>query len=199
MADEGAIDSKTGPKTARGKARVRLNPVKHAVLSQTPVIPLVEKKEDWLRLRAGVFESVQPVGMLEELFADRIAYCFWRLFRSVRHETESISGYLESVPGDWRFGRAMRGLPEPGELTEEHVEEMSRMLMKRLLPGDETLTKVMRYETKVHRFLLQTMHQLLVLQNLRKRGRWGSPMDVPSSDRQQSPMLPEGLEVRGRK
>ena len=42
------------------------------------------------------------------------------------------------------------------------------MLMARLLPGAETSEKVQRYETKLHRFLLQTLHQLLVLKGLRK-------------------------------
>ena len=35
-----------GPKTAAGKARVRRNPIKHGVLAQTPVIPLVAREED---------------------------------------------------------------------------------------------------------------------------------------------------------
>ena len=43
-----------GPKTPKGKAAVRTNPIKHGVLAQTPVIPLVEREEDWRRLRDGV-------------------------------------------------------------------------------------------------------------------------------------------------
>ncbi len=71
----------------------------------------------------------------------------------------------------------------PTEVTEEAVREMDRMLMARLLPGDETLEKVMRYETKLHRFLLQSVHQLLLLKGMRKQGpgqQWGTPdMDPP--------------------
>jgi hypothetical protein len=174
--------NRRGPKTERGKAIVRLNPVKHGVLSQTPVIPLIEKQEDWERLRAGVIESVKPVGLLEELYADRIAGLFWRLYRTVRLETEAISGALEEVPADWRLGRGLSGLPPiPEVVTEQHVAEMERMLMKRLIPNDEVLNKVMRYETKLHRYLLQTMHQLLLLQGLRKvhPRRWEG---VPSVD-----------------
>lgn len=33
---------------------VPLNPLRHGVLSQTPVIPLVERFEDWEKLRLGV-------------------------------------------------------------------------------------------------------------------------------------------------
>ena len=45
-----------GPKRPEGKAVVRRNPIKHGVLAQTPVIPLVEREEDWRRLRQGVGE-----------------------------------------------------------------------------------------------------------------------------------------------
>jgi hypothetical protein len=56
------------------------------------------------------------------------------------------------------------------------VEKMDEMLMARLLPGEETLEKVMRYETRLHRFLLQSMHQLVLLKGMGRRGAgryWG--------------------------
>lgn len=149
---------------------VRLNPVRHGVLAQTPVIPLVEKQEDWEELRAGVFEYLDAEGTLEEALADRVAGILWRLYRVVRFESESISRYLQDVPGDWRASRSASGMPVPGEVTEEVVAEMDRMLMARLLPGDETLDKIMRYETKLHRFLLQTLHQFMVVKGLKKTG-----------------------------
>src|SRR3989304_196055 len=61
-----------GPKTERGKAVVRRTPIKHAVLAQTPVIPLVEREEDWRRLREGVFDYFGAAGAMEEALADRI-------------------------------------------------------------------------------------------------------------------------------
>ncbi len=53
-----------GPKTPEGKAAVRRNPIKHGVLAQTPVIPLVEREEDWRRLRDGVFEYFRVEGAM---------------------------------------------------------------------------------------------------------------------------------------
>ncbi len=38
---------------------VRLNPVRHGVLAQTPVIPLVERQEDWEELRAGALRAFE--------------------------------------------------------------------------------------------------------------------------------------------
>ena len=165
---------KRGPKTERGKAVVRLNPVKHGVLSQTPVLPLVEREEDWVTLRDGTREYFQVEGIVEEGLADQIAMVMWRRFRLVRFETESISRYLEEVPEDYERMRAAAKLPREGQA--KAIEEMDRMLSARLLPGSETVEKIMRYETRLHRFLLQSINQLLVLQALRM-GR-GMPPDL---------------------
>src|SRR3972149_4966285 len=96
-----------GPRTPEGKAVVRRNPIKHAVLAQTPVIPLGEREEDWRRLRDGVFEYFQVEGAMEEALADRIAGIIWRLYRVVRFESESINRYLRDVPKDWRLSERL--------------------------------------------------------------------------------------------
>jgi hypothetical protein len=149
---------------------VRLNPVKHGVLSQTPVVGLVERAEDWERLRDGIFECLGVQGMLEEALAERIAMTFWRLYRVVRLETEAIETSMREVPRDYVAGLRAAKQPIPTEATPEVVEEMDRMLMSRLLPGDVTLEKVMRYEGRQHRYLLQTLHQFMVVKGLRKPG-----------------------------
>ena len=159
-----------GPKTAAGKARVRRNPIKHGVLAQTPVIPLVEREEDWERLRQGVFARFEVEGAMEEAMADRIAGLIWRLARVQRYETETIDRYLREVPRDWRVSQRTDGLDAEKEADAEDVRQMDRMLMARLLPGAETAEKIMRYETRLHRFLLQMVHQLLLLKGMKTMG-----------------------------
>ncbi len=75
----------TGPKTAEGKAAVRLNAVKHGLLSEQVLLP--DEDEDALselseRLRA----ELQPEGELENLLVDRITAATWRLRRLGRVE-----------------------------------------------------------------------------------------------------------------
>ncbi len=185
-----------GPKTPEGKAAVRLNPIKHGVLAQTPVIPLVEREEDWEKLRSGVFEYLDVQGALEEALADRVAAILWRLYRVVRFESEEINRYLRDVPRDWRASRHRERLPIPTEVTQEMVDEMDRMVSARLLPGEETLEKIMRYEARLHRYLLQTLHQLLLLKGVRRSGpgrHWGTPdLDPPGlPGGRRRPPLPE--------
>ena len=158
--DERRHHPRGGPRTARGKAAVRLNPLKHGVLSQTPVLPLVESAADWERLRNGVFEYLEVSGALEEALADRIAGIVWRMYRVARFESASIDRYLRDVPRDFKLSRKLAKLPTPRKPTREMVEEMDRMLMERLLPGEETLEKVMRYETRLHRFLYRACTSL---------------------------------------
>jgi len=173
---------------------VRRNPIKHAVLAQTPVIPLVEREEDWRRLREGVFEYFRVEGAMEEALADRIAGIIWRLYRVVRFESESINQYLHDVPKDWRLSERLSRRESRTEVTAEAVAEMDAMLMARLLPGEETLEKVMRYETRLHRFLLQSVHQLVLLKGMRRGGTgryFGlTDMDPPGLPGRTPPHLP---------
>jgi hypothetical protein len=105
--------------------------------------------------------------MLESL-GERAASLIWRLKRAARFETEVTAQYLEDVPSDWYRSLKLEGRKVPGAPSKADVEEMQRMMMSRLLPGDEVMTKVMRYETKVHRFLLQTMYQIMILKGLKR-------------------------------
>jgi hypothetical protein len=155
--------------------------MRHAVLSDTPVIPLVERLEDWEQLRLGVHDFFGVAGQVwPGALADRLAGLYWRCLRVQRYESESITSYLYDVPRDWRALREAVGLPVPEELTAEAVAEMDAMLMARLLPGSEVMDKVLRYETKLHRFLLQTEHQLLLLM--------GTPA-LPADAARQRPVL----------
>jgi hypothetical protein len=112
---EGAPAKKRGggPKTAAGKAVVARNPIKHGVLAQTPVLPLVEREEDWVKLRQGVFDFFELEGPLLESLGDRVAMLVWRLYRVARFETEAIRQYLEDVPGDWYASLRLEGRVAP--------------------------------------------------------------------------------------
>jgi hypothetical protein len=75
----------TGPKTPEGKAAVRLNALKHGLLSREVVLPGGD--EDALReLAESLRAELQPVGALENLLVDRITSLLWRLRRLGRVE-----------------------------------------------------------------------------------------------------------------
>ena len=89
-----------GPKTETGKEVARWNATRHGIRSPAPVIPGLEKAEDWEDHRDGVLESLSPEGHLELVLAERVALLSWRLHRVTRYERESIALSQEKVEDD---------------------------------------------------------------------------------------------------
>jgi hypothetical protein len=89
-----------GPRTEEGKEVVKWNSTKHGIRSPAPVVPGVEKREEWELHRDGMLDSLQPEGHLELVLAERVALLSWRLHRVTRYETESISLYQEKTQED---------------------------------------------------------------------------------------------------
>jgi hypothetical protein len=100
--------AKRGPKTEAGKSIVRLNAVRHGVLSTTPVIPDLEREEDWGAHCVGLLASLAPEGHLEVTLAERVALMLWRLQRVARYERECIVLAQERVEDDLAASRMSR-------------------------------------------------------------------------------------------
>ena len=75
----------TGPKTPEGKAAVRLNAVRHGLLSTEVLLP-GEDGEALRGLGERLGAELQPVGELENLLVDRVVAAVWRLRRLGRVE-----------------------------------------------------------------------------------------------------------------
>ena len=66
-------DPAGGPKTEAGKEIARWNATRYGIRSPAPVVPGLEKAEDWEEHRDGVLESLSPEGHLENVLAERLA------------------------------------------------------------------------------------------------------------------------------
>jgi hypothetical protein len=104
-----------GPVTQEGKEVVRWNATRHGIRSPAPVVPGVEKAQDWEEHRDGILESLQPEGHLEEVLAERVALLLWRLHRVIRYEIESIALYQERVEIDLARERRFESGPDHPE------------------------------------------------------------------------------------
>src|SRR5215208_3831701 len=89
-----------GPNTQAGKEVARWNATRHGIRSPAPVVPGLEKAEDWEEHRDGVLESLSPEGHLELVLAERVAVLSWRLHRVTRYEQETIALSQEKVEED---------------------------------------------------------------------------------------------------
>ena len=113
-----------GPATENGKAIVRWNATRHGISSPAPVIPGLEKREDWQDHRDGILDNLSPVGHLEFTLAERVALLSWRLHRVTRYETESIAISQGEVEGDiHRRARFLRS-PQDNPYEFTHPEDI---------------------------------------------------------------------------
>ena len=184
----------TGPKTPEGKAAVRLNALKHGLLSQVILLP--EEDEEALReLGERVRNELQPVGELENLQVERIVSGYWRLRRLGRVEAgifvsqrlEVLADQAQREADQYEFHptdtllEAMRVKKEDLEKYEEALERVRRIRGEQ---GDESATlgrifvrdadkanafsKLFRYETTIERSIYRALHELQRLQAARR-------------------------------
>jgi hypothetical protein len=85
-----------GPRTPEGKAIVSRNAIKHGIFAVVPVLP-GECPDLWEAHRAGVVESLAPVGLLEVNLAERAALLLWRLQRLARYEAETTATAMQNT------------------------------------------------------------------------------------------------------
>jgi hypothetical protein len=112
--------TKGGPVTQEGKEVVKWNAMRHGIRSPAPVVPGVEKAEDWEEHCEGVLESLSPEGYLETVLAERVALLSWRLNRVTRFETQAIALSQEKMQDDLadkrRFGSYLLGPNHPQDV-----------------------------------------------------------------------------------
>jgi hypothetical protein len=104
-----------GPKTEGGKEVASWNATRHGIRSPAPVVPGLEKREDWESHLGGVRENLSPVGHFEVTLAERVALLSWRLHRVTRYETQAIAISQEKIEEDIHkkelFVRSLRERP----------------------------------------------------------------------------------------
>ena len=174
--------TRRGPNTDRGKAAVRLNAVKHGLRSDAPVLP-GESFSDWQRHLEGISESLQPEGHLETVLAEIIASLLWRLRRAQRFEVAAVSEFQAQAAEDLQVAAAYaQGTLSKGIIPDVPAELVQQVEARRILPPDESLNKIMRYDAHLHRQYIQTLHELEALQS-RRRGEHSplSRLDITAS------------------
>jgi len=205
----------TGPRTPEGKAAVRLNPLRHGLLSEEILLP-GEDEEALRELAERLRAELQPVGELENVLVGRITSLLWRLRRLERVEAGIFAWELYGELAE-RAEREARAQEEStmGEMlvashtsvTDErkHRQALERAEEMRVKRDAETATlgrtfvrdadktnafsKLSRYETTIERALYRALHELQRLQAARTAAVSVSPplaVDVDVSG------IPEG-------
>ena len=194
-ANRGNALKSTGPKTPEGKDAVRLNAVKHGLLSEEVLLP-GEDEAALAELGERVRADLQPVGELEDLLAEQILAAVWRLRRLRRVEAGIFAWelYGELAERAQQEARAYErtGLDQiledttlPSVILDErrHQEALSKAQEMKARQDAETATlgrtfirdadeanafsKLSRYEATIERSLYRALHELQRLQAAR--------------------------------
>jgi hypothetical protein len=68
----------TGPKTAAGKGASAQNARTRGLLSVAPVVPHLERAEEWEAHFAATMRALAPADYLEAALAEHVALLLWR-------------------------------------------------------------------------------------------------------------------------
>ena len=139
--------AKGGPVTQEGKEVVKWNATRHGIRSPAPVVPGIERSEDWEEHRDGILDSLSPEGHLETVLAERVALLSWRLHRVTRYETETITLSQQKLEDDLadkrHFDSYLLGPSHPEDVRGALQDALrAQRLIKRFpkLPDDKGLS-----------------------------------------------------------
>ena len=188
----------TGPKTPEGKAVVRLNAIRHGLLTRDVVLP-EEDADAFEDLWNQVRTNLSPMGPIEELLVDRVVNATWRLRRLERAETLLFHSRMHGIKAD-RLAIQVRSyeytlddFPVPTTITDKaaHTEasealgrakyerDRDEVLLGRAIDADakegDTFGKLARYERSLERSLFRALDELRRVQD-KRRNRPSSPI-----------------------
>jgi hypothetical protein len=113
----------TGPKTPEGKDAVRLNALKHGLLSQAVLLP-GEDEEALRELGKHLGAELQPVGELENLLVDQIISAYWRLKRLARVEAGIFAWELYGELARRAYDEASSYTKQEGGLDDAYLNSL---------------------------------------------------------------------------
>lgn len=115
----------TGPKTAAGLAKSKLNALKHGLLSQEVLVRgklAGESRREFKQLLDQLYADLAPVGAVEVMLVDLIVTAYWRLRRVLRAESGEVALNLES--NHWKRTRTSFRV-ESMEMSSWNLEDSS--------------------------------------------------------------------------
>jgi hypothetical protein len=113
-------------------------------------------------------ESLAPVGRLEEEQAEFIASILWRRRRVIRYESGVINHQYHRAPAE-EMVAGLYGAEDKSAIAEPHPGLVLIRQQRAVIPKDDALDNITRYEAHLHRLLIQNLHEYEALQ-ARRRG-----------------------------
>ncbi len=138
----------TGPRTPEGKAVVSQNAITHGLLARAGVIP-GEDEHEFAAHRDGLRQQLRPGAPLEEVLADQIVDCSWRLKRAARDQEVAYAALYEKYMEDQPQSR------EP----DAWQAALGRMIVADFC-GAAVLERLQRYERRIETSFYKALKEL---------------------------------------
>ncbi len=159
----------TGPKTPEGKARSRLNALKHGLLAQDLILPDEDAKL-FLELLEALDAELQPADLLQQILLHEITSARWRLRPLLRVECGLFSDRLKEVrAADFSGERAT---------AQQKYHQTTRRLgqaFQRDICAADSFTTLTRYEATLQRAFYRAFDRFRAL----RRDSSGKPQPPP--------------------
>ena len=100
LANRKNASNSTGPRSGEGKARSRMNALKHGLFARELLRDILVQREDpeeFIKMHTDLREVWQPCGRAEELEVEHIAVCWWKRLRLWRYENADMRVNLDHV------------------------------------------------------------------------------------------------------
>ncbi len=159
----------TGPKTPEGKARSRLNALKHGLLAQDLILS-EEDPDLFIELLEALEAELQPSGLLEQMLLHEIASARWRLRRLLRVESGLFSDRLNEA-------RAAESSGERATAQQKYHQTTRRLgqAFQRDICAADSFTTLTRYEATLQRAFYRAFDRFRAL----RRDSSGKPQPPP--------------------
>lgn len=95
----------SGPRTAAGKQRSRVNAQTHGIFSRGRIVG-DESSREFTFLLEGLLDDLEPEGTLERILVDQLATILWRSRRVLRAESAEIDKAIRSSAMDTYVAQA---------------------------------------------------------------------------------------------
>jgi hypothetical protein len=102
------LRSKRGPRTEEGKARSRMNALKHGLRAR--VLPLTEDSGEFAELVERLRRTYQPEDEVEAELVAALAAAMWKEARADRLEAETLDAIAAAAEGGTQ-GEALLAVP----------------------------------------------------------------------------------------
>jgi hypothetical protein len=167
----------TGPRTPRGKARSRLNAMKHGILASQVVIATIEgyaQRKLFEAIVEGLIHDFEPVGTYEQLLVQEIAACFWRERRLLAFENRAALDEVDRPAEDLINLPLDRPLIRPtiylhqGRMVPRDCVYSDSGLDGPTLPNEADTMRIIRYQASINRTRDRAVAALREMRRARK-------------------------------